>query len=162
MKTRRHRAWTSVSLVLVMYWQISAGHAYEIPTHEQLSETAALRSSLDDYLKTWLTITWFDASTQEEKSWGFPNGINEPFQDGKRVLDFVKEGAANEDKPDIRSQHHFHNPRLAWNQAALSWCRPLCKGRCLTCLNCLTPRWYAIGGRDLEPGFYFLTLRPQL
>ncbi|MGH7825037.1 MAG: hypothetical protein ACREQ7_07650 [Candidatus Binatia bacterium] len=111
MKRNINRSLISIlcfSTVLLLIPSLNEG--YETLTHEDLSNVATPKSILDDLLKSMFT------------SWGFPNGILEPFFDGKSAIDFIAtEGAKNEDKPGIRSRHHFHNPRLAWNQAGLTW-----------------------------------------
>lgn len=106
----------------------SLGQGFEIPTHEQLSEVATKTADLDRYLKNVLKPCYFSVPySSESYCLGFTEGINQPVFDGKRVVDLVKEGAANEDKPITRSQHHFHNPRLPWNQAGLGWCSLVCE-----------------------------------
>lgn len=121
MNTRKQTVWICLLLILTIYRSVPKGHAYEIPTHEQLSETALIRSNLDEYVRGWLSFCWYLPSG-EQTCWGFPQGIDQPFFNEKSVRALIKEGAANEDKPAFRSRHHFHNPRKAWNQAGLISC----------------------------------------
>lgn len=108
----------SVSLLLLFVFPNSSESFQEL-THARLSEIATLRSSRDDFLKNTFPLTFCYYVTQYT-CWGLPNGILEPLDNGKRPLALIQEGAVDEDNPGIRAKHHFHNPRLAWNQAGLS------------------------------------------
>lgn len=80
MKVRRHRL--SIALGVLMFWEQAAGNAYEIKTHEELSDRATIVSTLDGYLKDRLTTCWHLQSGQLTCR-GFLNGIDQPFHDGK-------------------------------------------------------------------------------
>jgi hypothetical protein len=83
---------------------------FEVDTHTLLSQKAISASQLNSYLTTVLGFE-------------FPLGTGEEVGQGlfKRVDDLVANvGAVNEDKPDIRSRHHFHDPTKAWADAGLT------------------------------------------
>ncbi len=78
-------------------------HAYEEPTHEEISEVAVLRSSVDGVLRDALVM-----------SSGLTTTIG-----GQLLVTWLRQGAAREDS-QIRFLNHFHNPLAAdWSQAGL-------------------------------------------
>lgn len=84
--------------------------AFDDKAHKALSEQATKISGLDNFLKTVLGFE-------------FPGGVDESIVNGRSVDDLIQDGAFDEDRPLLwRPRHHFHNPRLAWDQAG--W-RPL-------------------------------------
>ena len=101
-------------ILLILFhvcFAVDRGESFEVDTHTALSEQATSASSLDNFLTTVLP---FD----------FPQGMNQVLKAGDQgtVLQLIAEvGAVNEDKPDIRSRHHFHDPTQAWGNAGLRW-----------------------------------------
>ncbi len=80
-------------------------YAFDDRAHETLSERATQVSNLGNFLTTQLGLE-------------FPDGINETVFNGRRVIQAIQDGAFDEDRPILwRPRHHFHNPRLAWDQA---------------------------------------------
>ena len=79
--------------------------AFDDKAHEVLSERATEVSNLGNFLTTQLGFE-------------FPGGINETLLNGRRVIQSIQDGSFDEDRPILwRPRHHFHNPRLAWDQA---------------------------------------------
>jgi hypothetical protein len=101
-----------ISLISIVTWLAalcfspSPTTGFEIKTHKAISARTVTPgiSNLDVFLTSQLA---FD----------FPKGINEIVADGKSVTQLVQDGSENEDCCLFRPRHHFHNPRLAWNQA---------------------------------------------
>ena len=84
---------------------------FEVDTHTLLSQRAVGASQLNSYLTTVLGFEFPQGSSQEVGQGLF-----------KQVIQLIANvGAVNEDKPDIRSRTHFHDPTKAWAQAGLSW-----------------------------------------
>ena len=83
--------------------------AFETDTHTLLSLQATDASQLDTFLTTVLGFE-------------FQQGVSEEVGQGefKKVSELIANvGAVDEDKPDIRSRTHFHDPTKAWAQAGL-------------------------------------------
>lgn len=83
------------------------GDAFDNRAHEALSQRATTISSLDNFLKTALGFE-------------FPSGISQPLEGPKIVTRLIQDGALLEDSLALRRvRHHFHNPKLSWDQAGL-------------------------------------------
>lgn len=93
------------------------GYTFAKETHRAINEYAAQRAidifSLDSYLKSKL---------------GFLKGTDEIIE-GIEVYKWLGDGGEKEDEPDSllrtvanqgRSNNHFHNPLLPWNEAGLN------------------------------------------
>jgi len=92
-------------LIMVVVLCESKVQAFDDNAHGSLSERATQVSGLDNFLKTQLGFE-------------FPGGTNETIFNGRRVIQLIQDGAVHEDRPILwRPRHHFHNPRLAWDQA---------------------------------------------
>jgi hypothetical protein len=79
--------------------------AFDDKAHKSLSDRAAAVSALDTFLKNTLGFE-------------FPGGINEVIYNSRDVRALFQDGAVDEDRPILwRPRHHFHNPRLPWDQA---------------------------------------------
>jgi hypothetical protein len=94
--------------VAIAFWA-STLRGFETDTHTVLSEQATDASQLNSYLTTVLPFE-FPLGTGEEVGQGI-------FRTVRELIANV--GAVNEDKPDIRSRTHFHDPTKAWAQAGL-------------------------------------------
>jgi hypothetical protein len=82
--------------------------AFDDKAHETLSVRATQASNLTNFLITQLGFE-------------FPVGINETVFNGRRVIQLIQDGAFDEDRPILwRPRHHFHNPKLTWDQAVLA------------------------------------------
>lgn len=79
-----------------------AAMAYEVETHEALSETAARRSSVDGVLT---------------QSIGLSDGLATKVR-GQILLDWIKQGSLHADDWTY-PVNHFHNPLVDWSQAGL-------------------------------------------
>jgi hypothetical protein len=81
--------------------------AFDDEAHLRLSQRATTASSLDVFLKSVLPFE-------------FPQGILEPGFAGNRVTELIQDGSLLEDSLALRRvRHHFHNPKLTWDQAGL-------------------------------------------
>lgn len=85
-------------LVLLSLW--ASAEAYEIDTHEAISEAAVRGSSLDSILKSVL---------------GFEGGIEQSLNN-RTVLNWVRLGSAWEDDL-LRFFFHFHDPLRSWDDS---------------------------------------------
>jgi hypothetical protein len=95
--------------IAVVLWARNIS-GFETDTHTLLSLRATQASQLNTYLTTVLGFE-------------FSQGISEEVGQGefKKVSELIANiGAVNEDKPDIRSRTHFHDPTKAWAQAGLT------------------------------------------
>jgi hypothetical protein len=93
--------------VVQLFLADQAVEGFDNNAHINLSDRAAQAqvSTLDSFLKSALG---FD----------FPAGIEEPIFNGQNAREWIRQGAVDEDKPIFwRPRHHFHNPRLLWDQA---------------------------------------------
>lgn len=95
-----------VILGLLQFFLIPVlSEGFDDRAHIRLSTRATELSTLNSFLTTNLGFE-------------FPNGRNETIVNGKSVTNLVEDGAFDEDRPILwRPRHHFHNPRLAWDQA---------------------------------------------
>ncbi len=94
----------SVLTMIVMLCEPKV-QAFDDRAHVFLSERATQISGLDNFLKT-------------ELAFEFPAGTTEIIFNGRRVIQLIQDGAFDEDRPIFwRLRHHFHNPRLTWDQA---------------------------------------------
>jgi hypothetical protein len=92
--------------VAIVLW-VKTLQGFETDTHTRLSEKAIVASQLNTILTTVLGFE-------------FPDGTSEEVGQGKTVRQLIANvGAVDEDKPDIRSRTHFHDPTKAWSQAGL-------------------------------------------
>jgi len=90
----------AVSIVSLL---ATAAQGYEVVTHEEVTELAAVRSSLDGVLRDSL---------------GLGSGIDTIVKD-QPLTGWLKQGASREDG-QTRFFNHFHNPLAAdWSQAGL-------------------------------------------
>ncbi len=81
--------------------------AFEVDTHEAMSEVAARKSVVLDAI--------LSAHSSE-----FPLKIDHVFPFGLRVWELFRQGGADEDYPFDRVLHHFHDPTIAnWLDAGL-------------------------------------------
>ena len=105
MKREKH-FWFVMLLWLIEVLLIPVlSEGFDDKAHIALSGRATELSTLDSFLRTNLGFE-------------FPNGRNETVANGKTVTELVRDGAFDEDRPILwRPRHHFHNPRLAWDQA---------------------------------------------
>ena len=88
---------------LSLTWQ--PVEAFDDNAHDALSEQATKVSGLDSFLKTQLGSE-------------FASGTAQVIFNNQRVIELIQQGAKDEDKPILwRPRHHFHNPRLNWDQA---------------------------------------------
>jgi hypothetical protein len=79
--------------------------AFDDNAHDALSEQATKVSSLDNFLKTQLGSE-------------FASGTGQVIFNNQSVIQLIRQGAKDEDQPFYwRPRHHFHNPRLLWDQA---------------------------------------------
>jgi hypothetical protein len=97
------KSWMIILVCLVFQSTMTMG--FEIPTHRAISDQAIApgNSKIDSLLKAF----WFE----------FENGIDQVVDSNLTVRALIQDGAENEDFCLIRSRHHFHNPRLSWDQA---------------------------------------------
>jgi hypothetical protein len=105
MKTKK--IWMLIVIgIFQMTLNNKAASAFEISTHKAISNRSVAPgvSSLDEFLKNMLPFE-------------FENGIDQVVDGGRLVKDLIEDGAKNEDCCLIRPRHHFHNPRLTWDQA---------------------------------------------
>src|SRR6266850_4050279 len=83
--------------------------AYDQPTHRQLGLRAAeVAGGLHDVLIRELDL---------------PHGRESLVRNGasrSRVVDWIRDGAGEEDRPFSRVRHHFHNPLAAWEASGLT------------------------------------------
>ncbi len=80
-----------------------AALAYEIPTHERITEISGDRSGVDQVLRSDL---------------GIGDGLRTSVS-GRRLSNWLTQGSRREDDP-VRFLNHFHNPLAAdWSQAGL-------------------------------------------
>lgn len=86
--------------ILLLVW--TDIYSFEVSTHRALSERAVRSSSLDEFVRSQLSM---------------PGGINELFA-GRRIFEWVQEGSEREDD-SVRFFNHFHNPLRTWDQAGL-------------------------------------------
>jgi hypothetical protein len=91
------------SLIILTILTTNRLAAYDIPTHQSITNRAANISSLNKYLQTRL---------------GFKEGTQEIIL-GLTVQDRVGQGSRSEDVPGFRVLNHFHNPLQPWAQAGL-------------------------------------------
>lgn len=106
MKTQRRFALLMILGLFLSCSMTSLTLAFDDEAHIALSRRAISPevSNLDSFLKTVLSF---------EFGGGLITTVN-----GKTVAQNVEEGAVNEDRPILwRPRHHFHNPRLSWDQA---------------------------------------------
>ncbi len=74
-------------------------------THPFINETAVEeKSDLDGVLKNSL---------------GFEEGVDKKIN-GKKILQWIKDGGEEEDKPSSRCARHFHDPLENWDDAGLT------------------------------------------
>lgn len=83
---------------------------FETDTHTLLSEKATDASQLNNFLTTVLSFEFRDGTGE-----AVGQGV---FKTVRQLIANV--GAVDEDKPDIRSRFHFHDPTKAWAQAGLT------------------------------------------
>lgn len=91
------------ALVVLAQLDMNAAEAFNGPTHESMNKSATNASSLNDFL---------------EHDLAFEAGVNQPFK-ATRAIDWIAEGGRDEDDPNSRSFHHFHDPLRPWNDAGL-------------------------------------------
>ena len=95
-----------IEFLFIFTLMIRNGEAFDNNAHKALSERATTGSTLDNFLKTTLGFE-------------LPGGILQSVE-GKRVTVHIQDGALLEDSLVLwRVRHHFHNPRLSWDQAGL-------------------------------------------
>lgn len=84
-------------------------HSYEVETHEDISEEAALQSNLDDYLKEIGLDSLNKVLTDSDK---IPGGVTATYT--LSILEWIRRGARYEDdtfsESFARYRHHFFNP----------------------------------------------------
>ncbi len=101
------RVFTLAMMLLGLFLSCSIlplADAFDDRAHLTLSRRAAQASILDSFLRTVLPFE-------------FSNGLTETLN-GNTVAKLIKDGALDEDRPILwRPRHHFHNPRLPWDQA---------------------------------------------
>jgi hypothetical protein len=80
--------------------------SFEILTHKAISRRSVRPgiSNIDQFLKNTFIYE-------------FQNGIDQDVDGGRLVGELIEDGSENEDCCLIRPRHHFHNPRLTWDQA---------------------------------------------
>jgi len=99
MHTRSGRGLAILACLIVLTAQGAA--AYEVETHDEISDLAASRSSVDATLK---------------ESLGFLEGLTGKVG-GKSLLNRLAEGSVKEDRV-ARYMNHFHNPTVeSWLEA---------------------------------------------
>lgn len=105
MKTRKQLL-LLVTLAMLQLFPLSHSvEGFDDEAHRNLSGRAAQVSTLDNYLGTNLGFE-------------FPALSDEIIYNNRSVRQLIQDGAVDEDRPVLwRPRHHFHNPRLAWDQA---------------------------------------------
>ncbi len=92
----------AVSQVCLLYRGIQA---FDDEAHRNLSARSVQVSTLDNFLETSLGFE-------------FPFKTDEIIHNNRSVRQLFQDGALDEDRPILwRPRHHFHNPRLPWDQA---------------------------------------------
>ncbi len=102
--TRAAAAAVLVSVLLAsLVGRVGTVSAYDQETHLEIATIATERSDLDQILRD---------------RYGLPAGIL-TIVNGKRVREWITDGAKLEDSPFPRVLNHFHNPLQPWSQAGL-------------------------------------------
>lgn len=77
-------------------------------THPQITESSVTKSLLKS--KKYLSVNLGE---------GFSNDYDS-IVNGKKVIEWLMDGATDEDDPHCRAASHFHNPLKFWDESALS------------------------------------------
>jgi hypothetical protein len=93
-------------LVLFVLFQLQhSAEGFDDRAHTSLSGRAAQVSGLDNYLQVNLTFE-------------FPARSDQIIHNDRSVRQLIQDGSVDEDRPILwRPRHHFHNPRLNWDEA---------------------------------------------
>ena len=95
--------------LLVSLFLSQQAFAYDVPTHQRLGRRAA---EVADGLHEVLVR---DLDFREGRESVLRTGFSQ-----LTVVDWVSNGAGEEDRPFWRVRHHFHNPLLPWASAGLT------------------------------------------
>jgi hypothetical protein len=101
------RSGLALTALLAVLFAGAPAHAYDHPVHKAIAERAALAS-----LEAQDTL----------RALGLPEGVRTPLLADRLLLsadEWAGQGAALEDKPDLRVLNHFHDPRRGWGEAGL-------------------------------------------
>ncbi|MCL4475541.1 MAG: hypothetical protein M1508_04845 [Nitrospirae bacterium] len=91
-----------IIVLAIVFSSIAISNAYDTyEVHPKINESALVQSNVDNYLKSQL---------------GLIDGIKKVFE-GKRIEEWIKEGASFEDETVCRSRNHFHDPLKSWSSA---------------------------------------------
>jgi hypothetical protein len=105
MKGNKDLRFVSIFVLIQFFLFPTAGKAFDDRAHITLSRRATEISTLDTALKSNLSFEFF-------------NGKDVAVFNGRSVIELIEDGSVDEDRPILwRPRHHFHNPRLNWDEA---------------------------------------------
>lgn len=96
-----------ISLILLLKLNVYAYDNEKV--HQLINENASLRSS--NFITTMKVLGFTGNSPSEIIELNVVNG--------KKIKDWFRDGAKEEDIPLVRSYYHFHDPTKAWDKAGL-------------------------------------------
>src|SRR5256712_9417643 len=95
--------------LLVSLLMVHQASAYDVPTHQRLGLRAA------EVAEGMHKVLVEDLEFSDGRRSLLRNGFSE-----RRIVDWIGDGAGEEDRPFWRVRHHFHNPLLPWASAGLT------------------------------------------